>query len=459
MSNFRTIPDLLDGVLRRCGEITSDTGTSPRSAAALLYLNQIHHNLVMGGCELNIDVDEPWTWATARDPIVIQLNPAITGGTVSLTYGSVSGTLSTAPQVNGSNVSVQGWHIQPTSGPEVYRIVQHTSGSTTFQLDALYPQATNASLSFRMFQLDYNLITSTIIIDSENNILDFIESGSTVLTATITSGSYTPAGLATAVASALNAAGTHGNTYSSSYNSTARVFSVTSNLSGTGTPIFTLKTTSSNAYRSGWKTLGFDVTDQTGTSTYAGTYMLSSIVRLGGPARCYYGNSMFWGSRPGIVSLLDPIAYDKQYPIVDIRAGAPEYFTVLREKSDGTYTVRFNKYMLANSNTTAMRVEFPWISQPLDLQNNSASVPLIPRKFARVLEYGAAYYLLQDKSDFAKAHEYLQIAQQTLQGMVKTNRKELEKAGKNFGAVIARPDLMPGKRHYRINDYGYNSQE
>jgi len=458
MSNFRTTADILDGVLRRCGEITSATGISPRQATALLYLNQIHHNIVMGGCELNIDVDEPWVWARSRHPIILNLNPAITTGTVALTYGSASGTLSTAPQVNGSNVSVQGWHIKPTTGPEIYKIIQHTSGSTSITLDAVFPQATNASLNYYLFQLDYDLISSNIIIDSENNTLDFIESGTTVLSATIAAGTYTPAGLATAVATALNAAGTHGNTYTCTYDSNQRLFTVTSALNGTSTPIFQPQGAGTNSYRSGWSPLGFDFLNQTGSASYTGTYPVSSLVRLTQPARIFYGSALFWGSSQGTVNYMDPVAFDKNYPLVETRAGSPEYFTIIREKNNGTLSVRFNRYPIATTNSQQMRIEFEHIATPKDLQNNTASIPLIPRKFIRILEYGASFYLLKDKSD-AKANDYLQIAQQTLASMVKVNRKELEKAGKNFGYVIARPDLMPEKRHYRVNNYGYTAEE
>lgn len=456
MSNFRNTQDLLDGVLRRCGEITSDVGISPRTNQALLYLNQIHHNVISGGCELDIDVDENWPWARARHPIILQLNPAITSGTCALTYGSVTGSFSTAPQLQGSSISVEGWYLKPTSGPEVYRITTHTAGQTAFSLDAAYPQSTNSALSFYCYQLDYDLITQYVSVDKESDTLDFIEAGSTVKTASIAHGSYTPAAYATAVATALNAAGVLGNTYSCSYDSGKRLFTVTSNLTA-GSSVFAPQGATVNYYRSGWTTgLGFDFLNYTGAASYTGQYPLSSVIKLTQSARIYYGSSYFEG-KSGQVSLIDPVRFDRDYPLVGIRAGAPDCFTIIREKADGTLTVRFNSYVWGNTNVQAMRVEFDHISSPKDLQNNAFSVPILPRKFIRILEYGAAYYVLKDKSD-AKAQDYLQIAQSTLQGMVKVNRKELEKAGRNFGNVIARPDLTSG-RNFRRNLYGYDSTE
>lgn len=459
MANFRTTADLVDGVLQRSGEVPSSVGTPnpTRQAQALLYLNQIHHNLVIGGSELNIDVDEPWTWARSRRPIILKLNPAITTGSVSLTYGSVGGTFSSAPQLVGSNISVEGWHIKPDNCPEIYKIAQHTSGSTSFQLDAPFPQNT-ASNTFRMFQLDYNLITSTLIVDSQNDTLDFIESGTTVLSASVPHGAYTQAALATAVATALNAAGTHTNTYSCTYDTNQRLFTVSSNLGGTGSPVFQPQGASPNSYRSCWELIGFDYTNFTGASSYTSLYADSTVVRFSQAARIFFGNTMFWDNQTGQMSLLDPVAFDRTYPLVDIQAGAPDSFTILHEKNNYTLTIRLNKYPMSNTNVQSMRVEFEHMPEPKDLYNNQYSVPKIPRKYIRILEYGAAYYLLKDKSD-SKASEYLQIAQQTLQGMMKSNRKELEKAGTNFGNVIARPDLMPQNRKRRPNIYGYDSQE
>lgn len=460
MSNFRTTADILDGVLARCGEITSDMnqGTSQWRTRALLYLNQIHHNIVMGGCELNVEVDEPWIWARSPFPLIIRANTGITNGTCALTYGSLAGTFSAAPtDPTGANISVQGWHLRPTGAPEIYKITQHTSGSTSFTLDAPFPQATNASLNFWLFQIDYDLIGQSLTIDQTNNKLDFVESGTTLVTATLTMGSYTPAGLATQVATALNAATTVSNTYTVTYNAVSRLFTVTSNLSGVGS-IFTMRPTATNAQDSGWLTLGFDMLDQSAAASYTGTYPLFSIVRFTQAARIYYGGSTLMGDATGQVSLLDPVAFDRSFPLLDIRAGAPEQFCVIRDRNDGMLTVRFNRYPMNTGNVQSMRIEFEYIPTPIDLQDSAASVPLIPRKFIRILEYGAAFYLLKDKSD-AKAQDYLQIAQEALASMIKVNRKELEKAGRNFGDIIARMDLMPGKRRRRLNNYGYTAEE
>lgn len=452
MATFRTTSDILDGVLRRCGEVTSSQGTSSWQQAALLYLNQIHYTIITGGNELNVDVDEPWSWAKSRNPIIIQLNPSITAGTVALTQGSASGTFSTVPQVNGANASLQNWYLKPQGAPELYKIVNHVSGSTAFYIDSNFPQSTNSALTYQVFQLDYDLISSVVIIDEQNDTLDFSEDGINQLSATLAHGSFAPATLASNVATAMTSASTVGNTYSGSYDSIQRYYSFSSNgLHGT---IFQILGGGTNYYRSAWNTLGFDFTTQSGALSYTSAYPMDSILRLTQPGRVYYGYQFVYGQgSDGRIEQLDPVAFDQAYPLLDIRLGTPEAFTLVREKRDGTIKIRFNRFL---STTQNMRVEFEYIPTPKDLFNNSGSVPLIPRNFIRLLEYGAAYYLMLDKLD-TRAETYLGVAQQTLNAMLRENRRELERTGKQFGNVIARPDLMPSKRHLRLNAYGYDT--
>lgn len=451
MANFRTTADLVDGVLRRCGELTSDAGTSALIPSALLYLNQIHHTIITGGNELEVDVDESWIWARARKPIILQLNPPVTTGTVTLTQGSATGTFSTAPQVNGSNASVEGWYLRPDGNAEIYRIVQHTSGQTSFQLDATFPQS-NYSSTFECFQLEYDLVPNTLTVDNYNDKLDFISRGTTVQTATLTHGNYTPGSLATHAASVLTSTDTNSNTYTGSYDSVLRTFSFTSNLGGTATAIFSIVGNGTSYVRSGWNDLGFDYTTQSGSASYTGLYPLGAVARITQPARIYYGYQFGFGSQSGEIGSMDPRAFEREFPLLDVRQGTPQYFCVTGERAmDGKMSVRFNRYPSQN-----MRVEFEVIPWPKDLYNNAQSIPKIPRKYIRMLEFGAAYYLSLDRDDTLAA-SYLQLAQQMLKGMMKSNRQEMLKSGRNFGAVIARADLMPEKHYRRLNIYGYDS--
>jgi len=470
LANFRNTPDLLDGVLRRCGEITSDVGVSPRTSAALLYLNQIHHNIICGGCELEVDVDENWAWAKARRPIILSLTTGITAGTCSLTFKQTGGTFSQAPtDPAGNAISVQGWFLKPTTGPEVYQVANHTAGQTAFSLDASYNQTTSSSLNFYLYQLDYDLITQYIIVDARNCTLDFIESTATnaVLTGTIPQGTYTPSAYCGAVATALNNAGSIGNTYGCVYNAQGqnaqanRTFTVSVTLNATNTnACFSPQGATANYYRSAWTdALGFDFTNYSGQTSYTSTYSLSYVTKVAKPARIYYGTNFWYSSKVGQISIIDPVRFDRDYPMVNVQAGTPECATIVQEQLEGTHTIRLNRYPWATTDIQAMRAEFDYIGEPRDLFNNQYSIPQIPRKYMRVLEYGAAHYLSSDKGDDDRAAKYLDTAQKTLLAMMKDNRKMLEKAGRNFGNVIARPDLTSDNRYFRPNVYGYDTTE
>jgi len=451
VANFRTTADLLDDVLRHCGEVTSDQGTSSLQSAALLYLNQIHNTVITGGNELEVDIDESWVWAQARRPLILNLNPPVTAGSVTLNQGSVTGTFSTAPQVNGASASVEGWYLKPDGGPEVYRIIQHTSGQTSFQLDCAFPQSNYAS-TFHCFQLEYDLTPSYIVIDQYNDTLDFISRGTTVQTATMTHGAYTPGSLATHAASVLTSTDTNGNTYTGSYDSISRNFTLTSNLGGTATALFTVTGNGTNYYRSGWSTLGFDYLSQSGSASYSSAYPLGATARLTQPGRIYYGYSYGLGQQSGQICALDPRSFDRDFNLINVRQGTPDYFMIVGEHAqDGRISIRLNKYP-----SQAMRIEFDHIPYPRDLQNNAQSVPRIPRKWNRILTYGAAYYLLLNKQD-NNAGNYLQLSQQMLKGMMKANRQDLLKTGRNFGNVVARPDMLPEKSYRRLMVWGYDS--
>ena len=449
----------MDGVLRRSGEMTSSQGTSPLTSDALLYINQIHNTIITGGNELEMDVDESWIWARARRPIILNLNPpynASTGaGSVTLTQGLTAGTFSSVPQLTfnnvATNVSLEGWYLKPDNGPEIYRIIQHTSGSANFSLDAAFPQSSYAS-TFSAFQLEYDLVTSYIIVDTYNDTFDFISSGTTQQSATLTHGSYAPAAYATAVAAALQAQDSNGNTYSGSYDTVQRLFTFSSSLNGNNTPIFQIVGNGTNYYRSGWAEAGFDYLTSSGSASYVGTYALSAAAKLTQPARIYYGYQFGFGAESGQICNLDPVRFEMEYPLIDLRMGTPQYFCVTGERSnDGKLSVRFEKYP-----AQAMRVEFEHIPWPKDLQNNAQSIPKIPRKFIRVLEYGAAHYLSTDKTS-DKAQTWLSTSQNMLKAMMKANRQELAKTSKNFGATIARMDLMPDKSYRRLALFGYDS--
>lgn len=438
MARARTTADLIVNALRRANELTD--GSSAFATQAADYIDQIHNSVVTGGTEFEVDIDEPWLWARSRRPVVIELQPFYETGSVTLTQDSISGTFSAGPAS-----SLEGWYIflKNSTNPELYRIAQHTAASTAFSLDGVFTGSTASGLTYRAVKLDYDLVSDYITVDAENDKLDFISRGTTLQTATLAHGVYTPSGLATQAATQLQAADTNSNTYTGSYDTNRRYFSFVSALNGTATAIFSPQGANTNFYRSGWETLGFDFANPSTNATQTSIYPFSSVVRLVSKGRVYYGGTS------GQVEGIDPNSFDRDWPLSGLQGGVPTHFCAIRDKADGLKTIRINRYP-----DKRMRLEFEAILQPKDLLNSAYSIPLLPKKYVRLLEYGTAYFLMQDKND-EKAPQFFQLSQQLLRGMMKENRKELQRTGNSYGAIIARADLI-GVQPGRNNQYGYD---
>lgn len=434
MAQFRTTADLVDLVLRRSGELQD--GTSRYETQAIDALNSIHHKIIAGGNEFSIDVDEPWAWAKSKNPIILELQPKQNTGTVSLTQGSEAGTFSSAP-----SISLEGWHFKVVGRPEFFKISKHTAADTAFELDAAYTGETGTTLSFEAFKLEYKLVPDYIIINSTNNKLDFGESGSTEITATITAGTYTPSALATEVQTQLNTTG-GAPAYTCSYSATTRKFTVASDRSGGA--VFILYASGTNNRNSGWKTLGYDTQTHTNAASHVSTYPLGMISRLIQPMRVYRRDDKFTK-----IEGLPELAFEEAYPLTLLNQEIPEHFTILSEEEDGLITVRFNSYVDVKT-----RVEIHHIPIPFDLKDNTASIPLIPRKNIEVLVAGAAFYVLKDKND-DKAQTEFQLAQQILNSMLAQNRKELQRTDRDAGTIHSRRDMM--NMNTRRLRYGYTA--
>lgn len=436
MGQFRTTADLVTAILTRAGEPTN--GNSSYQARALDYANKIHMAVIAGGTVFEIDVDETWTWAKAKRPMVVQLLPKYDSGGVNLTNGSSAGTFSAAPAI-----SLQNYYIQGDADREIYKIVSHTASTTAFQLDANYVGSTVSGKAFKAFLLDYVLSPQLLYVDSTNDLIEF-KALSTVLTATLTHGSFTPAGLATEVQTRMQAADVT-NTYTVSYSGTSRKFTISSNLSGPGAVLQLFGLSGTNPSRSGLPLLGFDTLDFTGTGTYTGAYVIDGICRLVEPFRVYKGSS-----RDADIYGIDELTFHNEYPVTDAIEEFPRRFAKVSETPDGSIRVRFDRYV-----KDATKIEIEYIPIPRDLQNNSASIPLLPRKYADILEYGAASFILVDKEN-DKAQVYSALATKQLLLMQKHNRQEQTKTGLYFGEIVPRPDKTQVRHKLR---YGYTAED
>ena len=150
MANGESTEDLINSVLRNCGEnVDSD---SPYRDTALEYLDRFHKAFHSGSTLFDINFGDVWTWAKEKHPNVLILKPAYRTGAISLTNGSPSGTFDTPPSED-----LSGWFIKVDGRPEVFRIISNDSPFADFTIDSDYTDETGASLGFTAFKLDYDL--------------------------------------------------------------------------------------------------------------------------------------------------------------------------------------------------------------------------------------------------------------------------------------------------------------
>lgn len=434
MAQFRTVADLKTEILQKAGEPTN--GNSAYDSLAMTYLNKAHQLIIGGGNIFSAKVDEAWKWAEHRYPIILELQPALTTGTVTFTQNSRSITFSSAP-----TASVEGWYVQGTGDKSVYRVTQHTAASTAATIESGYMETTG-SKGYKCFKLDYDIMPTYIVVDSRNDKIDFIEVGTTQITATLVHGTYTPDEYIAHVVVKLNAAGT-GPNYSGSYDSILKLFTLSSTL-GSGKLFKLSGATGTNRRRSALPSLGLDLLDTASTASYVSTYIIGGISRLVAPFKIYAnkisGDPFIYG--------MDQTNMELEYPLCDVQKRTPTHFCFLREDNEGSRSVHFNTYP-----DKLMKVEIPWVPIPIDLQNNDASYPLVPRKDIDVLIHAAAAFILFDKED-TKFGDVMKLVEGGLLAMEKKNRSEQFRTAQYFGQQIVREDYVKRRGPLR---YGYTA--
>lgn len=133
-TQLKTFDDLLDACMEELRLQSSDTTNRTR-------LKRIMNEVYLD----HVCADGQFTWL--RGNVTLQLPEAITGsGTVSVTEGSVSATLSAAPALSRA-----GYYFNVPGDAEIYRIAEHTAASTTIKLDTPYLGETSTAASYSIW--------------------------------------------------------------------------------------------------------------------------------------------------------------------------------------------------------------------------------------------------------------------------------------------------------------------
>jgi len=150
VANAYHTADLLKLTLQKCGEKTD--GSSRLHSLALSYINQVYHSILSGSNEFDVDIGEPWVWAREENPRGLILLPPYEDGSLNITEGSTTGTLTIAP-----SDSLVGWFLKVSQNPTFYQIRSHTAGSPTFTIDQEYVEQDAVNSEFKIVKTQYEL--------------------------------------------------------------------------------------------------------------------------------------------------------------------------------------------------------------------------------------------------------------------------------------------------------------
>ena len=136
MGDFRTSKQLLEGALKRAGEVPNSN--SRHFEDTLTMMNEVYIDILSGASKYKLHFGKAWTWAREAEPLFLTLKPKIED-TLTFTKGSTSGTFS-AIQTD----SLAGRHIKMDSRDEMYRIKTHVAGTNAFTLETARPARMSA---------------------------------------------------------------------------------------------------------------------------------------------------------------------------------------------------------------------------------------------------------------------------------------------------------------------------
>ena len=152
---------MLDDILRKAGETTN----SPKRTKALKYLNQAQIVVLSGSSEFDTDKGEIYPWSLAPIQKSFVLKAAYEVGTVSLTNGSTSGTLSDPPAY-----SLLGYYLKIDDRPEYFIVTAHTGGNASMTLEVEYTGDTGGTLSYSAKKIRYDLGSDILRLVSPLNV-------------------------------------------------------------------------------------------------------------------------------------------------------------------------------------------------------------------------------------------------------------------------------------------------
>lgn len=403
----------------------------------------MHKGVISGGNLFGTEVAESWTWAESKAPLGIMLQPIHTNtASINLT-ASVS--LFDIPEDAGSNqLQLQDWYMSIDGYSDMYLVVRHATGSQSLYVDIPISNVPSGDYSVSFYKTDYKLsyANSTnsnadsiyMVIDSSNYIIPITVSND-VYNVYLTRGTYTRTAFETHVSSAVTSY-----TASSglSFTVTEAPFMGGRKFTISADGVFSINFVGQTEFTDP-SLLGLEYEDYTSVdNAISSVYPITpSILRISGPINTHretpvYGQAAKDASK---IFMLDKNTFEREFPLSRLARGIPTKFCITQQSPFGDMTLRFNSLV-----DEKVRVELNYIKMPRNLKDETSDFPLVPPPYTKFLVYGAAYFLLMDKSD-SKAQQYFSMAQVQLKAMVNDNRKGLSLSGQNYGRLIPRANI------------------
>lgn len=147
-----------------------------------------------------------------------------------------------------------------------------------------------------------------------------------------------------------------------------------------------------------------------------------------------FSSPLYTSGWPYRIDVVEPYEMEKAYPFSLITAALPVLAAMV-----ATQKLRFSHFIgqIANGAgaNTPLLVEFEYIMRPDPITDGT--LPIVPQEHARVLSYGAAYQISDDKADNDRDRMYVRFAQQ-YKAMLDEHRANLYKGSSRWGTVIPR---------------------
>lgn len=167
----------------------------------------------------------------------------------------------------------------------------------------------------------------------------------------------------------------------------------------------------------------------------------NGLLRLLEPFRVYSTDSVFMADDHGKIYAMDTKRFRYDSPLKWLVQGIPELYTTIY-RDDVEWLIQFDAYP-----SKQVKIDVDYIPFPDDLIDTEDSIPVIPIEYRDILEFGTAFFILQDKHD-DKADRFSQITSTALKKMVEGERRQIAHGTKNRGSLIPRMDLYNRRNRY-----------